>query len=162
MDNNSTEDFVKQIGIQVFIAAMFSYFVTNTLNWFSQHLTSTMYNVSSWSLDFSTMQKILKVFIPVALIILADVTVFIVFMYHFWKTQRKITKVYDAFIQIFVMLPVASFPWAVFHLSVPFLGDDHFIMHFCFFLVWAVLCGFSFGLYEWKLKPLSVEKKCAH
>jgi len=155
MTDKSTEGFIEQVGIQVFAASMFSYFVSSTLDWISEHWTSKMYNILSWSLDFSAIRKILEVFGPVPLIILIDVGVFIFFIYHFWRKARKtpIKSVRDAFVQIFVMLPIASWPWAIFHLSVPHLGDNRLDMHICFFFVWIALCCTATVLYLLIWKP---------
>jgi len=159
MTDKSTEGFIEQIGIQVFAASMFSHFVGKTLEWISLHWTPKMYNVPLWPLDFSTIQKILAVFVPVAVIILIDVVVFILFIYRLWRKAKEIPikNWRDAIVQIFVSLPIGSWPWAVYHLSVPFLGDNNLGMHIIFFLVWMILCFMAavLNFLMWKPKAPS-------
>ena len=55
---SSKENFVEQVGIQVFAASMFSYFVSGTLDWISKNCTSKIYNIPLWPLDLFIAKKI--------------------------------------------------------------------------------------------------------
>jgi len=163
MTDKYIEGFIEQICIQIFVASMFSYFVGKTFEWTSLHWTTKMYGVSLWLLDFATIKKLLEVFVPIAIIFLIDVVGFIFFAYKFWIKARKIPIrcFLDALVQILVSLPIGSWPWAVFHLSVPFLGDNRLAMHFCFFLVYMLLCGIALFLnfLAWKPKTTPTNVK---
>ncbi|MHA1676828.1 MAG: hypothetical protein ACTSU6_06580 [Candidatus Njordarchaeales archaeon] len=120
--------------------------------WISENWTSKMYNIPLWPLDLFIAQKIFEVFAPVAFIILIDIAVFIFFIYHFWKKARKtpIKRALDAIVQVFIILPMSSWLWAIFHLSIPLLGDNRLGMHLCFFSVWLMLSGIAAILYYLK------------
>jgi len=152
---NDNKIFLEQVGIQVFAASLFSYFISNTLNWLSEHHTSKMYDIQIFPLTTQSISDVMKIFLPVAFIIVLDIFVFIFFMYRFWIKMRTqpIGSFWDAISQIMLILPISSFPWAVFHLFTPFLGDNKFQMHITFFLSWVVLCGISTFFYLIAYKP---------
>ena len=150
------EDFVETIIISITIAAIYTWFLGETMNLLRDNWMPKLYSIT---LSWENLSMYLMIFGVLIIWGLADIIAFLwLFYYQYWKyaKQKPPQKFYDALEDVIILMPAVTVPWLSNQLYWLIIEFGRWDVHLPYFFFWLTLLLLSSVTKHYRFKKMQL------